>query len=43
MTKTMLYILMNSQYFCVNSHLVKFVSLCDDLRNNLLSKHADDT
>ena len=27
----------------VNSHLLKFVSLCHDLRNNLLSNHADDT
>ena len=35
--------LMNSQNFPVHSHLLKFVSLCDDLRNNLLSKHADDT
>ena len=26
-----------------NSHLLKFVSLCNDLRNNLLSNHADDT
>ena len=25
------------------SHLLKFVSLCNDLRNNLLSNHADDT
>ena len=35
--------LMNSQNFSVNSHLLKFVSLCYDLRNNLLSNHADDT
>ena len=35
--------LMNSQNFSVNSHLLKFVSLCNDLRNNLLSSHADDT
>ena len=34
---------MNSQNFSVNSHLLKFVSLCNDLRNNLLSNHADDT
>ena len=27
----------------VNSHLLKFVSLCNDLRINLLSNHADDT
>ena len=33
--------LMNSQNFSVNSHLLKFV--CNDLRNNLLSNHADDT
>ena len=37
--------LMNSQNFSVNSHLLKFVSLCNDLRTNinLLSHHADDT
>ena len=35
--------LMNSQNFSVNSHLLKFLSLCNDLRNNLLSNHADDT
>ena len=35
--------LMNSQNFSVNSHLLKFASLCNDLRNNLLSNHADDT
>ena len=29
--------LMNSQNFSLNSHLLKFVSLCNDLRNNLLS------
>ena len=28
--------LMNSQNFSVNSHLLKFVLLCNDLRNNLL-------
>ena len=27
----------------IDSHLLKFVSLCNDLRNNLLSNHADDT
>ena len=35
--------LMNSQNFPVNSHLLKFVSLCNDLLNNLLSNHTDDT
>ena len=35
--------LMNSQNFSVNSHLLKFVSLCNDLRTNLLSNHADDS
>ena len=35
--------LLNSHNFSVNSHLLKFVSLCNDLRNNLLSNHADDT
>ena len=35
--------LMNSQNFSVNSHLWKFVSLCNDLRNNLLSNHTDNT
>ena len=36
--------LMNSQNFSVNSHLLKFVSLSNnDLRNNLLSNHTDDT
>ena len=35
--------LMNSQNFSVNSHLLKFVSLCNDLRANLLSNHVDDT
>ena len=35
--------LMNSQNFSVNSHLLKFVFLCNDLRTNLLSNHADDT
>ena len=34
---------MTSQNFSVNSHLLKFVSLCYDLRNNLLSNHTDDT
>ena len=29
--------LMNSQNFSVNSHLLKFVSLCNDLRTNLLT------
>ena len=33
--------LMNSQNFSLNSHLLKFVSLCNDLRNNfLLSNHT---
>ena len=35
--------LMNSQNFSVNSHLLKFISLYNDLRTNLLSNHADDT
>ena len=35
--------LMNSQNFSVNSHFLKFVSLCNDLRTNLLSNDADDT
>ena len=35
--------LMNTQNFSVNSHLLKFVSSCNDLRTNLLSNHADDT
>ena len=35
--------LMNSQNFSLNSHLLKFVPLRNDLRNNLLSNHADDT
>ena len=35
--------LMNSQNLSVNSHLLKFVWLCNDLRTNLLSNHADDT
>ena len=35
--------LMNSQNFSVNSHLLKFVSLCNDLHTNLLSNDADDT
>ena len=34
--------LMNSHNFSVNSHLLKFVLLCNDLRTNLLSNHADD-
>ena len=34
---------MNAQNFSVNSHLLTFVSLWNDLRNNLLSNHADDT
>ena len=34
--------LKNSQNFSVNSHLLKFVSL-NDLRNNSLSNHTDDT
>ena len=34
--------LMNSHNFSVNSHLLKFVSLCNDFRTNLLSNHADD-
>ena len=34
--------LLNSQNFSLNSHLLKFVSLCNDLRNNLLSNHTDD-
>ena len=35
--------LMNTQNFSVNSHLLKFVSSCNDSRTNLLSNHADDT
>ena len=27
----------------MNSHLLKFVSLCNDLRNNLLSNQTEDT
>ena len=34
--------LIKSQNFPVNSHLLKFVSLCNDLRANLLSNHAND-
>ena len=34
---------MKSQNFSLNSHLLKFISLSNDLRNNLLSNHADDT
>ena len=30
-------------FFSVNSHLLKLVSLCNDLRTDLLSNHADDT
>ena len=33
---------MNSQNFPVNSHQLKFVSLCNDLRTNLSSNHADE-
>ena len=33
---------MNTQNFSVNSHLLKFVSLSYDLRNNLFSNHTDD-
>ena len=28
------------KFFSLNSHLLKFVSLCNDLRNNLLSNHT---
>ena len=35
--------LMNSREVVLNSHLLKFISLCNDLRNNLLSNHTDDT
>ena len=35
--------LMNSHNFSLNSHLLKFISLCNDLSNNLLSNHTDDT
>ena len=35
--------LMNSQNFFVNSNLLKFVSLCNDLRNNLPSNHTNDS
>ena len=34
---------LDSYLLPVNSHMLKFVSLCNDLRNNLLSNHADDT
>ena len=34
---------MNSQTFSLNSHLLKFILLCNDLRNNLLSNHIHDT
>ena len=33
---------MNSQNFPVNSHLLKFVLLCNDLRTNLPANHADE-
>ena len=33
----------NSQNFPVNSHLLRFVLLCNVSRTNLLSNHADDT
>ena len=32
-----------TEFSAVNSHLLKFFSLCNDLRNNLLSNHTDDT
>ena len=35
--------LTNSQNFSPNSHLLKFISLCNDLRNNLSTNHTDDT
>ena len=35
--------LLNSQNFSQNSHLLKFVSICNDLRNKLLSNHTDGT
>ena len=35
--------LINSQKVFLHSHLLKFISLCNDLRNNLLSNHTDDT
>ena len=35
--------LMNQHNFSVNSYLLKFVSLCNDLRTNLLSNHTDNT
>ena len=34
---------MNSHNFSLNSHLLKFISLCNDLSNNLLSNHTEDT
>ena len=36
---------LSSQNFSLNSDLFRFVSLCimNDLRNNLLSNHTDDT
>ena len=33
---------MNSQNLSLNSHLLKFISLYNDLRNNLLSNRTDD-
>ena len=35
--------LTNSENFSVSLHLLKFVSLCNDLRNNLLSNRTEDT
>ena len=35
--------LTNSQNFSVSLHLLKFVSLCNDLRNYLLSNRTEDT
>ena len=35
--------LINSQKVFLHSHLLKFISLCNYLRNNLLSNHTDDT
>ena len=34
---------MNSHKFSLNSHLLKFIALCNDLSNNLLSNTTDDT
>ena len=42
-TELLILRLMNSQNFSLNSHLLKFVSLCNYLRNNLLSNYTDDT